>query len=137
MLGQGVKACPMSDLAKAVTVHLSASREDIKQWLRDDRHNKIDATSPTSDIFRKTFAFVSSLKRIGCLGPLHESTRLNEHEHELRDTLSANERKLQQGYVPLEKKCQGRLYLLYSDHNQPYIQLVSSFCQQFRFNMHR
>lgn len=126
----------MSDLANAVTVHLSASREDIKQRLRDDRQNKIDVTSPTSDIFRKTFAFVSSLKRIGSPGPLHEPTRLNERERELRDTLSAHETKMQRGYFPLEKKCEGRLYLLYSDRNEPYIRLASSFCQQFRLTMH-
>jgi len=83
MLGQGVKACPMSDLKKLVTIHISASREDIKQRLRDDHQNKIDSTSTTSDIFKKTFAFVSSPKRIGCPGPLHEPTRFNEHEQEL------------------------------------------------------
>ena len=35
-LGQGVKACPMSDLEYMRAVHLSASREDVKAQLQQD-----------------------------------------------------------------------------------------------------
>lgn len=121
-LGQGVKACPMSDIESMKAVHVSASREDIKARLHRDRQQHIDNMSPTRDIFEKTFAFISALHLNGCQAPLCEPTVLSAREEDIRSAFAFHKSRMQRGYIPLKKKCEGRLYLLYTVEGVPYIQ---------------
>ena len=125
-LGQGVKACPMSDIESMKAVHVSASREDIRARLRRDRQQHIDTMSPTRDIFEKTFALISALQLNGCQAPLCEPTVFSAQEEDNRSTFAFHKSRMQRGYAPLKKTCEGRLYLLYAVDLEgvPYIQWV-------------
>jgi len=80
LIGQGVKVCPMSDLASIKVIHICASREDIKKQLGRDRQQKLDLASPTRDVFEKTLALISALQKNGCPGPLYEPTFMSPEE---------------------------------------------------------
>jgi hypothetical protein len=121
-LGQGVKVCPMSDLESMKAVHVSASREDIKARLRQDWQQHIDTMSPTRDIFEKTSAFISALQLNGCRAPLCEPTVLSAREEEIHSAFAFHRSRMQRGYTPLKKTCEGQLYLLYTIEEAPYIQ---------------
>ena len=125
-LGQSVKACPMSDLKSMRAVYLSASREDIKARLQQDRLQHINTMSPTQDIFEKTLAFISALQLNGCHAPLYEPTILSVREQEIHSAFATHKTRMQWGYTPLNKMCEGRLHLLYIAEDAPYIRYVKT-----------
>jgi len=125
-LGQGVKACSISDLESMRAVHLSASREDVKARLRQDRQQHINTMSPTQDIFEKTLAFISALQLNGCRAPLYEPTILSVREQEIHSAFAAHKAHMQRGYTPVNKICEGQLHLLYTAEDAPYIQYVKT-----------
>ena len=120
-IGQGIKVCSMSDLTNMKTVHICASREDIKMRLGRDRQQKLDTASPTRDVFEKTLAFISALQKNGCPAPLQEPTVLSREEEEYRSAFLKNAVKIQRGYTPGQRRCEGRLYLMYTNDGFPYI----------------
>ena len=78
--------------------------------------------SPTRDIFEKTMAFISVLQLNGCRAPLCEPTLLSAQEEDYRNDFSLHKSRMQRGYTPLKKTCEGRLYLSYTVEGVPYIQ---------------
>ena len=120
-IGQGVKVCPMSDLTNMKTVHTCASWEDIKTWLGRDRQQKLDTASPTRDVFEKMLAFISALQRNGCPAPLQEPTFVSREEEGSRNAFLEHALKIQRGYTPDQKRCEGRLCLMYTNNGFPYI----------------
>lgn len=114
----------MSDLESMRAVHLSASREDVKARLRQDRQQHINTMSPTRDIFEKTLAFISALQLNGCRAPLYEPTILSLREQEIHSAFAAHKARMQRGYTPLNQMCEGRLHLLYTAEDAPYIRYV-------------
>lgn len=112
----------MSDIESMKAVHTSASREDIKARLHRDRQQHIDTMSPTRDIFEKTSAFISALQLNGCRAPLCEPTLLSAQEEDIRSAFAVHKSRMQRGYTPLKKTCEGRLCLLYTVEGVPYIQ---------------
>jgi hypothetical protein len=120
-IGQGVKVCPMSDLTNMKTVHTCASREDIKMRLCRDRQRKLDTASPSRDIFEKTLAFISALQKNGCPAPLHEPTFLSQEEEGSRNAFLEHTVKIQRGYTPSQRRCEGRLYLMHTNDGFTYI----------------
>jgi hypothetical protein len=89
----------MADLESMKTVHLSASREDVKAQLRQDRQQHLNTISPARDIFEKTLAFISALQLNGCCAPLYELTILSVREQEIRTAFVAHRVRIQQGYT--------------------------------------
>ena len=114
----------MSDLESMRAVHLSASREDVKARLRQDRQQHINTMSPTRDIFEKTLAFISALQLNGCRAPLYEPTILSLREQEIHSVFATHKARMQRGYTPLNQMCEGRLRLLYTAEDAPYIRYV-------------
>jgi hypothetical protein len=103
--------------------HTSASREDIKDRLRKDRQHRIDIASPTSHIFQKTTALITTLQLLGCRGPMHESTIVSGWEQEINNVLAAHRATIQRGFTPKHPLCSGRLEFWYSSVSlKPYIQ---------------
>ena len=109
-----------------MTVHTCASREDIKMRLDRDRQQKLDTASPTRDIFEKTLAFISALQKNGCLAPLQEPTVLSREEEESRNVFLKHAMKIQRGYTPGQRRCEGRLYLMHTNDGFPYIRWTFS-----------
>lgn len=120
-IGQGVKVCPMSDLTSMKTIHICASREAIKMRLSRDRQQKLDTASPTRDVFEKTLAFISALQKNGCPAPHHEPTFLSQEEEQSRNAFLEHAVKIQRGYTPSQRRCEGRLYLMHTNDGYPYI----------------
>ena len=120
--------CPMSDLTSMKTVHICASREDIKTQLSRYRQQKIDTASPTRDVFEKTLAFISALQKNGCPAPLQEPTILSPEEEESRNDFLEHVAKIKRGYTPQagQRRCEGRLYLMHTNDGFPYIRWAGS-----------
>ena len=96
----------MSNLESMRAVHLSASREDVKARLQQDRQQHINTMSPTRDIFEKTLVFISALQLNGChaplqlngcRAPLHEPTILSVREQEIHSAFAAHKTRMQRG----------------------------------------
>lgn len=116
--GQGVNVCPMSKLASMKAVHNCASQEDIKKRLGRDRQQKLDLASPTCEVFEKTLAFISALRKNRCPGPLYEPTFLSLEEEESRKAFLEHAVKIQ---TPGRKTCEGRPHSLHKNDGFPYI----------------
>lgn len=117
----------MSDLTSMKTGHISASREDIKTRLSRDRQQKLDTASPTRDVFEKTLAFISALQKIGCPAPFHEPTFLSLEEEGSRNAFLERAVKIQRGYTPGQRRCEGRLYLVHTNDGFPYVWWVFQY----------
>lgn len=89
--------------------------------LSRDQQQKLDTASPTRDIFEKTLAFISALEKNGCPAPLYEQTILSQEEERSRNAFLEHAVKIQWGYTPGQRRCEGRLYLMHTNDGFPYI----------------
>ncbi|KAJ7488621.1 hypothetical protein B0H11DRAFT_2406715 [Mycena galericulata] len=118
--GQGTKICPQVDRALMTQPHHEATRDMLKERLRNDREARIQTASPSRQIFQKTAALVAALRRLGCGATLQEETIVESDEEEEYDKLILHRTEHRRGYVPPTETCQGRLQLAYTNQ-KPYI----------------
>jgi hypothetical protein len=104
--------------------HESASREAVEERLRMDRESRLDAASPTKDVFQKTSAYLTALRRSGCGAPTYEGTTLNPTELAQRSVDNTHLAKLQRGYVPTKTTCDGRIFFEYDFSGHPFLRFV-------------
>ncbi|KAJ7693792.1 hypothetical protein B0H16DRAFT_1352014 [Mycena metata] len=125
---QGSKICPMSDLESMSTPHTTASRALLQERLRLDRENRMERTSPSRDIFKKTAAVVSAFRRLGCTGSLDEINLFNTEGQAAVDEMNLHRTEHQRGYSSAVATCDGRLQLEcehYSSENKDHLVFTS------------
>jgi hypothetical protein len=123
-VGQGSKVCPFTDPVTISMPHVHASRDALKSRLLHDRATRLQGSSPSRDIFQKTSAFVTALRKRGCGAPAHETTYWSPAEQIDRKKHLELQSKLQRGYISPEITCDGRLLFDYDGNEQPYIRFV-------------
>lgn len=103
--------------------HSNASRELLRTQLREDRDLRCQDASPSRDVFKKTSAYVTALRKLGCTAPGYETTVLLSSEQYQRDQDEARRVYLSRGYIPVdsESSCQGRLEFGYNGMGDPFI----------------
>lgn len=124
--GHGSKVCPHSDKELLSLPHVSATRADVKERLKNDRDLRLESSSPSKDVFMRTVAYVAALQKLGCRRPLSEETFLLASEDEERQTQALYLDQIQRGYRRNEGICEGRLVFAYhgddeDDDAQAYI----------------
>ncbi|KAJ7508004.1 hypothetical protein B0H11DRAFT_2218004 [Mycena galericulata] len=118
---QGSKICPYTDKDLLSLPHTSASREDVKERLQNDRENRIQSSSPSKDVFLRTVAYLAAVNKLGCSRPLTEETFLLVSEQEEREARELYLFQIQRGYRRPEGICEGNLVFGYDDDERPYI----------------
>jgi hypothetical protein len=119
--GQGSKICPFIDEDEARKPHTTANRGSIEERLRTDREYRLEISSPTRDIFQKTAAYLTAIRRSGCRGPLYEPTSFNDSETQRREMEAEHSMRLQRGYLSSERLCEGRLMFEYNFSGKAYL----------------
>jgi hypothetical protein len=89
--------------------------------LKFDREERLQYASPSKDIFCKTAAYVTALRKLGCSRPLVEATERSADEEERKETLDIYWDQIRRGYRPKNTVCEGRLLFGYNSRQQPYI----------------
>ncbi|KAJ7122366.1 hypothetical protein C8R44DRAFT_622071 [Mycena epipterygia] len=120
---QGLKICPNSNEDILTIPHTQASRQDVKERLRNDREDRLQYVSPSRDIFLKTSSYLAALQKLGCSRPLVEVTNLSATEEEMQDARDLYLFQIQRGYRTNEGLCEGRVVFDYSDDGHPYISI--------------
>ncbi|KAJ7029938.1 hypothetical protein C8F04DRAFT_1368646 [Mycena alexandri] len=118
---QGSKICPKVNRDNMTEPHTCATRELLRERLCNDRDTRIAGASPSRDVFQKTGALFSALRKMGCSAPLCEETVYDSDEEEARDAMVLHHRRNRRGYDPKATQCEGRLLLRYDYQQQPYI----------------
>lgn len=113
--GRGSKVCPKTDVEALQTPHLSATRADLEARLCQDLGVRKEASSPECDVFRKTAALISAIRKLGCGAPEYEETNMSLGEKAYHESEQSWIVKTQRGYKSSERKCEGRISLEY--HN--------------------
>jgi hypothetical protein len=122
--GQGVKVCPHSDMDALSEPHISATHEAIQNRLRNDREERVQYASPTKDIFCRTGAYLTALRKLGCCRPIVEATPLSATEEENREARQIYMHQIQRGYRPQDGTCEGRLIFEYDTYDNPVVRYV-------------
>ncbi|KAJ6600477.1 hypothetical protein DFH09DRAFT_1070271 [Mycena vulgaris] len=122
---QGSKICPKSDLDLMSEPHSAASRSKLQARLCFDRQTRIEGTSPSRNILKKTAALVTALRRLGCTAALDEITVFDAAEQAEMTEMLSHRAQNRRGYSPSEETCDGRLQLEYDYHtDRPSIRQV-------------
>jgi len=114
--GRGVKACPQVSQERLQQAHVSASREDISQRLKEERATLAASDVPDRKILQTTSALMSLYTEQGCGFMLDEATDFSPEEREERDVQRRVQDQMQRGY-PLPPRCEGRLRFHNVDEN--------------------
>lgn len=112
--GQGVKICPFYEYSEDEVRHSSASREQLQLRLKHDRELRSEFQSPASDVFERTSAFITALRRSGCSG-----TCLLEEQQSRAENFDLMY--LRRGYPLRENQCNGRILFGYSFDGNAFI----------------
>ncbi|KAJ7830070.1 hypothetical protein B0H14DRAFT_3715963 [Mycena olivaceomarginata] len=118
---QGVKICPYADVDTLSESHTVASLALIQSCLRRDREQRLEIASPSKDIFQRTAAYITALRKLGCSRPLVEPTPLSAEEAEEKETRELYWSQVKRGHRPKEGTCEGKLLFSYDSHHQPRI----------------
>ncbi|KAJ7574202.1 hypothetical protein C8J56DRAFT_1065197 [Mycena floridula] len=118
---QGVKVCPQMDLNDVRAPHTSASRQDIMERLSSDRENRLLYASPLADVFKKTQALITGLRRTSCRTTRQEETHRSHHEQACFEELQQSLSQFRRGYHDPVVRCEGDLYLDFDADEKPFI----------------
>jgi hypothetical protein len=116
--------CPaVGDRNLITNGHQTASRDDIRKRFLNHRIHQNECASPTYQVFEKTAAFITALRRIGCRAPKYEDTVMNAVEKEAYKALMAHHVELKRGYSPenFGERCEGRIILEFDHHDKPFV----------------
>jgi len=119
--GQGSKLCPFADSCVKQASHVDADREALRSRLVYDKAIRLEGATPMRDIFQKTSAFITALRKSGCTAPPYEETYRSMVEQAQYEKELAYQARLQRGYIPVEIKCDGRLLFDYDERQRPNI----------------
>ncbi|KAJ7586405.1 hypothetical protein C8J56DRAFT_1051777 [Mycena floridula] len=125
---RGVKVCPHGDMDKFSAPHTVATRENVASRLANDRDSRLMYASPSADIFAKTQAFITALRRGGCRAELQEHTPHLPSEVEIQQQNMA----FQRGYHDKVERCKGRAIFQFDNAGKPFIS-----CQHYDPDMSR
>ncbi|KAJ6549305.1 hypothetical protein DFH09DRAFT_1281487 [Mycena vulgaris] len=117
--GQGSKVCPYSDKELLSLPHTSASREDVKERLQNDRDDRLQTSSPSKDVFHRTVGYLAAVQKLGCSRPISEQTFLSATEEEERYARELYLFQAQRGYRMKDGICEGRIVFDYDDNECP------------------
>jgi hypothetical protein len=120
IIGQGCKVCSFSDMDLVREPHCRASRLDLQSrldiaWKAEHLHS-----SPTRDIFHKTFALWSALHKQGCGGEPNEPTLYSEAETLQRQIWERQIENGRRGHEP-KPTCNGRLIFQYDSRGHAFV----------------
>lgn len=115
--------------------HTSATREDIKERLQNDRDNRLQSWSPSKDIFMRTVGYLAAVQKLGCSRPFSEETFLLASEQEEREAREMHLMQIQRGYRRPQGICEGSLVFGYDDEERPYIWQVNVHIQVSSTNL--
>jgi hypothetical protein len=103
--------------------HETASRDDVRERLLNQRTYQNKYLSPTYHVFEKTAAFITALRRVGCRAPKYEDTAMNAFEKEAYKSLMAHHAELKRGHSPsmLGERCDGRIILEFDHNDKPFV----------------
>ncbi|KAJ7580435.1 hypothetical protein C8J56DRAFT_1058074 [Mycena floridula] len=124
----GVKVCPHGDMDKFSAPHTVATQENVASRLANDRDSRLMYASPSADIFAKTQAFITALRRGGCHAELQEHTPRLPSEVEIQQQNMA----FQRGYHDKVERCKGRAIFQFDNAGKPFIS-----CQHYDPDMSR
>ncbi|KAF8145358.1 hypothetical protein K438DRAFT_1630265 [Mycena galopus ATCC 62051] len=93
--------------------------------LRNDRKDWLQYASPTKDIFCRTAAYLTALRRLGCSRPLAEPTPLSLEEEEAREVYQIYIQQVRRGHRT-DGTCEGKILFRYDSHNHPHV-----YCQHY------
>ncbi|KAF9002823.1 hypothetical protein BDZ89DRAFT_1169676 [Hymenopellis radicata] len=115
---QGLKICPLAKLPPNNGRHTSATRQDVTARLtleQDVIH------SPARDVFERTSALITGLRRRGCHSEEFEMVHRSEAEQAAFDAVQQHHAELQRGWVDAVSRCKGQLYFNYDSQDRPFI----------------
>ncbi|KAJ7764293.1 hypothetical protein B0H16DRAFT_1799720 [Mycena metata] len=117
----GVKVCPRSDIDALSEPHTFATRELISTRLKNDREDRLQLASPNKEVFARTAAYLTALRKLGCCRPLVEITALSMTELETKEATDFYNSQVQRGYRPPDGTCEGRLVFEYDAYDNPVV----------------
>ncbi|KAJ4463608.1 hypothetical protein C8R41DRAFT_872387 [Lentinula lateritia] len=113
---QGVKICPFFDLDEESTYHSQATQEQIQVLMRQNREQYMEFSTPTRDVFEKTSAYLTAIKRVGCTSEAnHDASDFQGNSDQSEQTA------LRRGYPEMPNRCTGKLLFQLSFDGTPYI----------------
>ncbi|PPQ84978.1 hypothetical protein CVT25_010531 [Psilocybe cyanescens] len=118
---QGSKLCAAGDVKKWSEAHQTAGANEISQRLAHERAFCSEIADPSHDVFQRTAAFITALRKVGCRAQKHEETILNAAEQQAYAALLAHQADLSRGYVPAEEHCEGRIILEFDQLDKPFV----------------
>ncbi|KAF8957977.1 hypothetical protein BDZ97DRAFT_2078861 [Flammula alnicola] len=127
---QGSKICPLADLNRWSEEHFHAEPEDIRKRCIYEREYQSEISDPNHDVFAKTAAFLTALRKVGCRAPKCEETMRNSVEEQEYLLLAERQAQASRGYISREEYCHGRMFLEYDQDDKPFIR-----CEHY--NIHR
>ncbi|KAI0362906.1 hypothetical protein BV20DRAFT_1075618 [Pilatotrama ljubarskyi] len=125
---QGCKVCPMADETVINAAHTSASREELRTRLRQDREARLECATPTRTVFERTVSRLAAYRQYGCgaVGDRHDlagSLPTDPDSYlEQKELLVAQERARHGHRRRDEQVCSGRLLYLHDFDGAPFIQ---------------
>ncbi|KAJ4492439.1 hypothetical protein C8R41DRAFT_765202 [Lentinula lateritia] len=113
---QGVKICPFFDGDKEDMIHSSATREQLRNLMQHSREQQMEFSSPARDVFERTSAYLTAIRRVGCTSDANLGQDASE------SALAGFERiALRRGYPEMPNRCTGGLIFQWSFDGTPYI----------------
>ncbi|KAJ7257624.1 hypothetical protein C8J57DRAFT_1074290 [Mycena rebaudengoi] len=109
-----------SDIVGLSRAHITASREDISQRLRNAQLDRERHSSTRSALFQKTLAYFVALMKQGCSAPPHEATDYFGEELEQRQAWLLQLQRNRRGHSP-KTSCDGRLLFQYDNQGKAFI----------------
>lgn len=125
--GQGAKICSLSNAEDMRRPHVSATPQDLKLRLLNDRETRAADQTPARVVFERTLGRLAAYRKHGCGADMEESSTQQQGDvySENRDELSiwqtANEQR-RCGFEYSSPQCDGLLLLSYTYDRNPYVQ---------------
>ena len=117
-----MKVCPSVDKDAFSEPHTHASLANVQTRLRRDCEGRLQYASPSKDIFCRTAAYLTAIRKLGCSRPLSEATECSSDEEERKKMMEIYWTQVRRGYWPKETPCEGRLLFLYDSHGRARMQ---------------
>lgn len=131
IIGQGSKVCPFVDRDNVQKPHIKASQEDLSGRLQQEKQLRVqESTSLHCRLLEKTFAYFTSIRRLGCTGSIHEPSLYTGQEAEAQERRMYTKERAQRGH-PNKPTCEGRLLFDYNSKGQGFIRCVTAQTHSF------
>lgn len=126
--GQGCKICPFSDADNAHTPHTHATRDALKQRLKESQYQMrtVGTCSAQWALFEKTLSLYRSYHVNGCMGPASPTETVttdlhSNHEDDEEHTWRAQLQQIRRGHST-KPSCDGKLLFDYDPAGKAFVQ---------------